>query len=32
MISIGIIDESWLDHFSPELQQRLQVLLDDPDG
>lgn len=32
MISIGIIDETWLSRFSPELQQRLQELLDDPDG
>lgn len=32
MISIGLIDESWLPGFSPELQQRLKQLLDDPDG
>ena len=32
MISIGIIDDSWLNHFPPELRQRLQELLDDPDG
>jgi hypothetical protein len=32
MISIGLIDESWLGHYSPELQGRLQSLLDDPDG
>ena len=32
MISIGIIDETWLSRFSPELQQRLQELIDDPDG
>ena len=32
MISIGIIDDTWLPKFSQELQVRLQELLDDPDG
>lgn len=32
MLSIGLIDQSWLDRFSPELQARLQQLIDDPDG
>ncbi len=32
MISIGIIDSSWLDRLSPELRVRLQELLDDPEG
>lgn len=32
MISIGIIDENWLDRFSPVLRERLQTLLNDPDG
>jgi hypothetical protein len=32
MISIGLIDESWVDRLSPELQVRLRELLDDPDG
>lgn len=32
MISIGLIDESWLDRLSPELRKRLQELLNDPDG
>ncbi len=32
MISIGMVDESWLARFSPELRLRLQELLDDPDG
>lgn len=32
MISIELIDESWLAHFSPELQMRLKELLNDPDG
>ncbi len=32
MISIGLIDSSWLDRFSPELKRRLKELLDDPNG
>jgi hypothetical protein len=32
MISIGLIDESWLPRYSPELQTRLKELLDDPEG
>ncbi len=32
MISIGMIDESWLELFSPELRVRLNQLLDDPEG
>ena len=32
MISIGLIDRSWLDRYKPELQRRLQELLDDPNG
>jgi hypothetical protein len=32
MISIGLLDPSWLDLFSPELRSRLQELLDNPDG
>lgn len=32
MISIRMIDQSWLRHYSPELQVRLQQLLDDPEG
>ena len=32
MISIGMIDESWLDRLSPELRLRLEELLNDPDG
>jgi hypothetical protein len=32
MISIGIIDESWLSRLSSELGKRLQELLADPDG
>ncbi len=32
MISIGMIDETWLGRFSTELQARLKELLDDPEG
>lgn len=32
MISIGMIDASWLDLYSPELRARLKQLLDDPEG
>ena len=32
MISVGLIDETWLDRFSPELSRRLKELLDNPDG
>ncbi len=32
MISIGMIDESWLERFHPVLQERLKELLDHPDG
>jgi hypothetical protein len=32
MISIGLIDTTWPSRFSPVLRERLQELLDDPDG
>ncbi|MEZ6100237.1 MAG: hypothetical protein R3E01_14810 [Pirellulaceae bacterium] len=32
MISVGLIDETWLDRFSPELRLRLKELLDNPGG
>jgi hypothetical protein len=32
MISIGMIDESWLELYSPVLRDRLQQLLNDPEG
>lgn len=32
MISVGLIDESWLARMAPELQPRLKALLDNPDG
>lgn len=32
MIQIGLIDGSWLSHFPTKLAERLQWLLDDPEG
>jgi len=32
MISVGLIDNTWLDKFPQELAQRLKILLDDPQG
>jgi hypothetical protein len=32
MISLGMVDASWLNRFPEPLRQRLQELLDDPDG
>jgi len=32
MLSVGLVDETWLDHFSPELRQRLKELIDNPDS
>jgi hypothetical protein len=32
LISIGLIDESWLDRLSANLRPRLEQLLNDPDG
>ncbi|MCE9556248.1 MAG: nucleotidyltransferase family protein [Planctomycetes bacterium] len=32
MISLGMIDESWLDRFPEKLRLRLKELIDDPDG
>jgi len=32
MIGVGLIDESWLPKLPSELAERLQELLDDPDG
>ncbi|MEM8945803.1 MAG: hypothetical protein AAGD11_11525 [Planctomycetota bacterium] len=32
MIDVGLIDETWPAKYPGELGQRLQVLLDDPDG
>jgi hypothetical protein len=32
MIDVGLLDDSWVAKFPPELSQRLQELLDNPDG
>ena len=32
MIGVGLIDEKWPSQFEPPLDQRLQDLIDDPDG
>ncbi len=32
MIEVGLIDQSWPARFQPELGQRLQAILDNPDG
>jgi hypothetical protein len=32
MLDAGLIDETWLERFPPELQTRLQELIDTPDG
>jgi hypothetical protein len=32
MISVGLIDETWPSKFPPALGDRLQAVLDDPDG
>ncbi len=32
MISLKMIDRTWLDYYPDRLRQRLQELLDDPDG
>lgn len=32
LLEVGLIDDAWLLRFSPELSERLQFLLDTPDG
>jgi hypothetical protein len=32
MMEIGILDESWLPRGPVSLRERIQALLDDPDG
>jgi hypothetical protein len=32
MIGVGLVDASWCDRLSPELAERLQILLDTPEG
>jgi len=32
MLDVGLIDETWKARYPPELAERLQLLIDDPDG
>ncbi len=32
LISVGLVDDTWIDRVSPVLRARLQAMLDDPDG
>ena len=32
MLEVGLIDAHWLDRFSPTIRERLQELIDSPDG
>ena len=32
MISVGLVDEAWLDRYPDPIRHRLKDLLDDPDG
>lgn len=32
MLDVGLIDATWVGHLPPELQPRLQALIDDPHG
>ena len=32
LLDVGLIDASWVSRYPPELAQRLQELIDDPDG
>jgi hypothetical protein len=32
MIGVGLIDQTWVTRYPPELASRLQELLDNPDG
>ena len=32
LIAVGLVDSSWTERVSPVLRERLQALLDDPDG
>jgi len=31
LAEVGLVDESWLNRFPPELSERLRELLDSPD-
>jgi hypothetical protein len=32
LIGVGLVDASWLERVSPSLRDRLQAMLDDPEG
>lgn len=32
LLGVGLIDQTWTTHYPPELADRLQSLIDDPDG
>ena len=32
LIGVGLVDESWLERVAPSLRDRLQAMLDDPEG
>jgi hypothetical protein len=32
MVGVGLIDQTWVTRYPPELASRLQELLDNPDG
>ncbi len=32
LLAVGLIDASWVSRYPPELAQRLQSLIDDPNG
>ncbi len=32
MLDVGLIDETWKSRYPPELADRLQLLIDTPDG
>ena len=32
LIAVGLVDATWLERFPPELRERLQSILDTPDG
>ncbi len=32
LLDVGLIDQTWTARYPPELADRLQALLDDPDG
>ena len=32
LAGVGLIDQTWLQHYPPELASRLQTILDTPNG